>query len=424
MVGTSCAGTAASITPHTSSTLTHCAPVSVTAAAKSARAPQTASPASSANGQDLAGKWCKGANFTANAGGGSSRMSCIELRPDGTYTYALMYDKALSPFGVSDGSSISSAFVAASFTLHVVSNTPPTLHVPADFTREGDTTGGWTASYSGVWASDNEDNPAPTPTCSPAAGSVLPLGQATVNCSVSDSGGLQATGSFKVTVVDTTPPVLRGMPDDMNVGASSGSALVTWTDPTATDVVDASPTVVCAPASGSGFSVGQTTVTCTATDDSGNTDTASFVVTADVFGVIFESPIGPTKEIDVNVGRVVPVKVQLLRNGVEQASGAASLRLTQCGGSSEVRTIDLAWQPDAHRWVARLDTTGLSNGCYQGAVVVDGVTAGSFQLHVTGGVSPASAPKSKPAVTPRSLGAATTLKPSTLRKLDRKAHAH
>ena len=41
--------------------------------------------------------------------------------------------------------------MAASFTLHVVSNTPPTLHVPADFDREGNTTGGWTA----VLATDN-----------------------------------------------------------------------------------------------------------------------------------------------------------------------------------------------------------------------------------------------------------------------------
>src|SRR5204863_1887954 len=118
---------------------------------------------------------------------------------------------------------ISSAFLAASFTLHVVSNTAPTLHLPADFSREGDTTGGWTASYQGVWASDNEDNPAPTPTCLPAAGSVLPLGETTVNCSVTDSGGMTASGSFKVTVVDTTDPVLHGVPDDMHVGtAGSG----------------------------------------------------------------------------------------------------------------------------------------------------------------------------------------------------------
>jgi hypothetical protein len=63
------------------------------AAARTARAPQASSqtqpssPASSGNGQELVGKWCKGSTFSANAGGGSSRMSCVELRPDGTYTY-------------------------------------------------------------------------------------------------------------------------------------------------------------------------------------------------------------------------------------------------------------------------------------------------------------------------------------------------
>lgn len=57
------------------------------AAAKSARSAPASSQAPSGNGQDLVGKWCKGSSFTANSGGGSSRMSCFELRPDGTYTY-------------------------------------------------------------------------------------------------------------------------------------------------------------------------------------------------------------------------------------------------------------------------------------------------------------------------------------------------
>ena len=57
------------------------------AAAKSARGAQASSQGPSGNGQDLVGKWCKGSSFTANSGGGSSRMSCFELRPDGTYTY-------------------------------------------------------------------------------------------------------------------------------------------------------------------------------------------------------------------------------------------------------------------------------------------------------------------------------------------------
>ena len=47
---------------------------------------------------------------------------------------------------------------------------------------------------------------------------------------------------------------------------------------TATDNVDPNPTVTCQPTSGSLFPVGDTTVTCTATDASGNSSTASFVV--------------------------------------------------------------------------------------------------------------------------------------------------
>lgn len=61
-----------------------------TAAADAARAKQAkAAPkasAASSNGQELVGKWCKMSNFNANSGG-SSRSTCFELRPDGSYTY-------------------------------------------------------------------------------------------------------------------------------------------------------------------------------------------------------------------------------------------------------------------------------------------------------------------------------------------------
>ena len=40
----------------------------------------------STNGQELVGKWCLLSTFRANSGG-SSRMTCFELKPDGTYTY-------------------------------------------------------------------------------------------------------------------------------------------------------------------------------------------------------------------------------------------------------------------------------------------------------------------------------------------------
>ena len=58
------------------------------AAAKAVKAaPSSPQASSSGGGEELVGRWCKGSNFTANSGGGSSRMTCIELRPDGTYTY-------------------------------------------------------------------------------------------------------------------------------------------------------------------------------------------------------------------------------------------------------------------------------------------------------------------------------------------------
>src|SRR5207244_4605753 len=130
-----------------------------------------------------------------------------------------------------------------------------------------------------------------TPSCSPAPGSVLPRGTTTVACSLTDGGGLTASGSFKVTVVDTIAPVLHGMPSEVEVGTMSApGAVVSWSAPTATDIVDPSPYVGCLPASGSTFPVGETTVTCTATDDSGNPAHASFQVTVALLGARADEP--------------------------------------------------------------------------------------------------------------------------------------
>ena len=74
-------------------------------------------------------------------------------------------------------------------------------------TVDADSPAGWTAAWD-VSATDAEDDPDPTPTCVPAVGDVLPIGETTVECSVLDLGGLEATGSFVVTVVE--PPVEPG----------------------------------------------------------------------------------------------------------------------------------------------------------------------------------------------------------------------
>jgi hypothetical protein len=79
---------------------------------------------------------------------------------------------------------------------------------------------------------------------------------------------------------DTTPPTFSNVPGAITVEAtSSGGATVNYTDPTATDDVDGPVPVSCAPASGSQFNIGTTSVDCSATDSSGNTGHASFDVT-------------------------------------------------------------------------------------------------------------------------------------------------
>ena len=94
---------------------------------------------------------------------------------------------------------------------------------------------------------------------------------------------------------DTTPPTLN-VPEDITVQATSpDGAVVTFTvtaednvDGTATldennmliqDDVGGDITISCDPPSGSTFPIGETVVQCTATDEAGNTATASFTVT-------------------------------------------------------------------------------------------------------------------------------------------------
>jgi hypothetical protein len=49
----------------------------------------------SGNGQELVGKWCD-VGAMSTGGGSSSRMACIELRADGTYTYNAESSRSVS----------------------------------------------------------------------------------------------------------------------------------------------------------------------------------------------------------------------------------------------------------------------------------------------------------------------------------------
>jgi hypothetical protein len=168
-----------------------------------------------------------------------------------------------------------------SFQVTVVDTTPPTLvNVPADVTAEATGASGATVSYTNPTATDLVDGTTDAVSCTPASGSTFPLGTTTVHCSAKDAAGNTGTASFHVTVVDTTPPTISNVPADITAEATGPTgAMVTFTNPTATDLVDGPVVVACTPASGSTFGLGTTTVHCTATDGHGNTASASFHVT-------------------------------------------------------------------------------------------------------------------------------------------------
>ena len=78
------------------------------------------------------------------------------------------------------------------------------MALPGPTTFEATGPGGALVTYV-VTATDDID-PNPTVTCSPASGTTIPLGIATVTCEAADAAGNVATGAFDVTVHDTTPP--------------------------------------------------------------------------------------------------------------------------------------------------------------------------------------------------------------------------
>ena len=274
--------------------------------------------------------------------------------------YVFSWTPSLVPTSADDTGVLEGPNPSVTFILDVADNTPPALVLPDDSTVEGDTGGGAIAAYV-VSATDSEDAIAPTPDCSPTLGAVLPLGTTTVHCSATDSGGLTTDGTFDITVIDTTAPVLHGMPADRAVTTADPAGVhVSYLAPTATDVVDPDPDVACVPATGSLFPVGSTTVTCTATDASGNASSHAFVVDVTLASPVswtatWGEPVATTGGSFVaNRGRTVPVKVEIFADGVEQTAGDAWLVVDTCAGSTAASDpADVGWRsmdhPPRHR---------------------------------------------------------------------------
>lgn len=173
------------------------------------------------------------------------------------------------------GNAFATPRVHAFVWLPASDTTAPVVSVPADVTAEATSAAGAVIVF-GASAHDDVDG-AISPTCSRATGATFPLGETLVTCTATDAAGNTGSASFTVRVRDTTPPALDA-PEGVAVDATGPAGAEAVYTATATDLVDASPVVVCEPPSGMTFAIGDTLVRCTAADAARNTVSGTFLV--------------------------------------------------------------------------------------------------------------------------------------------------
>jgi hypothetical protein len=202
--------------------------------------------------------------------------------------------------------------------------TPPVL-APVDVIREATSAAGAPVTFA-VTATDAFDGDVAA-ACTPASGSTFPLGDTLVSCTAADRAGNDASASFTVSVVDTTPPAVM-VPADITTGPTSVAGAKVTFSASATDLVDGAVTpVTCSPASGSQFGFGTTQVTCSATDAHGNTGSSSFRVTVSPFTFTgFFRPVDNLPALNtVKNGSTVPVKWKLQGEGGMELSDVSAV---------------------------------------------------------------------------------------------------
>ncbi|PWH85157.1 HYR domain-containing protein [Brumimicrobium oceani] len=165
-------------------------------------------------------------------------------------------------------------FVTCDQIVTVVDNENPTISCPSDITINTDA--GLCTSTSSIGTATGTDNCA-TPTITNNAPASFPIGNTTVTWTSTDAAGNFVTCDQIVTVVDNENPTIT-CPANITINTDAG--LCTSTSPigTATGTDNcATPTITNnAPAS---FPIGNTTVTWTSTDASGNFVTCDQIVT-------------------------------------------------------------------------------------------------------------------------------------------------
>ena len=203
-------------------------------------------------------------------------------------------------------------------------HTPPVLTVPADVTVEATSPAGAVVTFEAT--AEDDIDPSPTVTCSPASGSTFPVADTLVGCTATDHRGNASTGSFTVHVVDTTPPTV------LVTGVANGGSYTLGSVPAAgcstTDTVSAIAVFATVAVTGGGpDGTGTFTATCSGGRDAAGNLAAPVSATYTVTYARFLSALGPAKIwLGEKAGGPVSgvkfdVRAEVLKNGVVVGAG-------------------------------------------------------------------------------------------------------
>ncbi|WP_278036070.1 HYR domain-containing protein [Flavobacterium nitratireducens] len=180
--------------------------------------------------------------------------------------------------------------MTANQTVTVTDNIPPTIVCPVNITANTSSNGTGdcytTVSITNPIASDNCNVSSVEAKVSGVIINTItyqfPIGNTTINWTVTDNSGLTASCNQTITVVDNENPSIS-CPGDQNVNFNANCQFVLQdyrSLATTSDNCDSNVTITQTPAPGTLISAATTTITLTAKDASNNTSTCTFKVTA------------------------------------------------------------------------------------------------------------------------------------------------
>ncbi len=234
------------------------------------------------------------------------------------------------------------------FTVTVGDTTAPVVAAHGDVTAEATSAAGAVVTLAAGSATDAV-TASPAITYSQASGTSFPLGVTTVTISAEDAAHNVGTGTFTVTVGDTTAPAVAAHANVTAEATSAAGAVVTFAAGSATDAVTASPAITYSQESGTSFPLGVTTVTISAEDAAHHVGAGTFTVTVqDTTAPAVAAHANVTAEATSAAGAVVTFAAG---SATDAVTASPTITYSQESGTSfplGVTTVTISAEDAAH----------------------------------------------------------------------------